>query len=213
MSSTELNRVQEDMNLIKVTLGVEFPYDRWHILMCLVAAGGGIVVALTAIADWRPQMRAVLLVYFVGMLLLWYVQVRKLGSERAARPRVWRWTVRETWSTLVGAALLIPYILMVRYVAVQQQDWSFEQWRDHVAGPVIFFVGVAVFSVCITTREMRAGLAWGIAAILGGLAVPWCPTIGQSRLVLGAVLIFGGLASAAILYWQISEAERNDVTD
>lgn len=51
-----------------------------------------------------------------------------------------------------------------------------EWWRDYLAGPLVFFVGVAVTSVGVTVRELRSGLAWGIAAVLGGLAVPSCQT-------------------------------------
>jgi len=207
---TELDRVHEDLDLIKATLGNEFPYDVRHVAMNLIVAGGGVIVALSAAPGWQSPMRGAVVAYFVAVVAIWLWQIGQFHSERTVRPKAWRWTKRETWSVLVGVALLIPYVLSVRFLADQRNEYGFEQWRDLIASPAIFCVGVAISAACISTPERLSWLAWGVIAALGGLAIPWCQSSGQVRLLLGFVLIIGGMASAAILYRQIRQAERND---
>jgi hypothetical protein len=101
----------------------------------------------------------------------------------------------------------------MRLVIDHRGEWNFLAWRDFVAGPILFFVGVANCSVCTATRERIFWLGWGIPAVLGGLAIPWCQTQAQTSLVFGAVMIIGGLASAAILYRQIRDWELKHVAD
>jgi hypothetical protein len=213
MNTADLNRVQDDLKLMKAALSDEFPYDRRHVQQCLLAAGAGVILCLMAVPDWRSMMRTVLVVYFAGLIGLWYWQVRQMKSESEVRPRAWNWNRRDTWASLLGIGLLIPYVVMVRLLVDQRGGWNFLAWRDYLAGPILFFVGVAVSSACITTRERTSWLGWGFSAILGGLVIPWCQTQSQTSLVFSAVMTFGGLISAAILYQQIRAWENAHVAD
>jgi hypothetical protein len=209
MQSNELKRVQDDIDLIKAAMGSEYPYDRRHVLLQLVVAGAGAIVTLGAVDEWRPLVRVAVCAYAVVMVTAWFWQVRQIKAEQSARPRAWNWTRRETWASISAIGLLIPYVVMTRIIADRRDQWDVLAWRDYVAGPVMFFVGVAVFSIGITARELRCCLGWGVAATTAGLVVPWCQTIGQTYLVLGAAVLLGGLASAVILSRQIgAEASR-----
>jgi hypothetical protein len=213
MNTADLNRVQDDLNVMRAALGGEFPYDRRHVGQSLVVAGAGVIIGLTAIPEWRPLMRSVLVAYFMALMVLWYWQFRQIESEQATRPRAWSWTRRETRGSLLAIGLLVPYVLMMRLLVDQRGEWSFLAWRDYVVGPTLFFVGVAVSSVSIATRERLSWLGWGIAAVLGGLIIPWCQTYTQTSLILSSMITFGGLASAVILHRQIREWEITHVAN
>jgi hypothetical protein len=81
MNMADLARVQDDLNVMKATLGGEFPYDRRHVIQCLLVAGAGVIIGLMAIPDWRPLMRNALVAYFIALMALWYWQVRQIKSR------------------------------------------------------------------------------------------------------------------------------------
>lgn len=213
MKHAEIDRVQQDLDLIKSTLSGEFPYDRRHLLMSLLGAGAGVLVALTSVESMQPFIRQTLLIYFLGIVGFWVWHVGRVRSARAHRPRAWNWTRRETVAALVGIALLVSYVVTMRVVLAQRGEWSGVAWRQHIAGPVLFFVGVTLVSASVSSRTLWSWAGWGVPAAVGGLVILWCDSVAQTRLALGVALVIGGLASAAILHGQIRIEEEVDATD
>lgn len=213
MDSPDLSRVQQDLNLIKSQLGDEFPYDRRHVLLSLLGAGAGVIIALSASKGLQPAMRSILIVYFLGFLGFWGWHFGRIRSERVCRPKAWRWTRRETAGSLVTVGLLILYVLLTWTLIGERQGWDYAAWRDHIAGPLFFFTGVGLSAHSVGSWERLAGLGIGLSMALGGLIVPWSQNAAQTRLVLGFAILIGGVASAILLYWQIRRSEAAHAAD
>src|SRR6185295_560778 len=98
MSSSPLERVQQDLDVIKATLPADFPYDRTSIALSALTGLGGVPFVLRAVPGWDRPMLIVLLMLVSGLLLAWGGWFRRVRAERGIRPRRWSWLREEAWT-------------------------------------------------------------------------------------------------------------------
>lgn len=213
MSQADLSRVQHDLDVMKSSLVEDFPYDRNHIREHLVAAACGIPIALLAVEAWSPVVRIGLYLCFVGMIVACGRHLRQRYAMRETRQRLWQWGRREALGSAVLIVALIGYVLMVRFLGVARNAWGFEEWRNQLAGPAMFFLGVGGIVISLWPPERRSGLAWGVGFTIAGLLVPWCEGRLQTYLVVGPAFFLSGVTAAAILAWQIRCWEQEHAAD
>jgi hypothetical protein len=208
MSSSPLERVQRDLDLIKSTLPADFPYDRGSIVLSALGGLAGIPFALRALPGWEGPMLVVLVALFAGFVVAYAGWFRRARGERAVRPRRWSCGRDEAVASAVAVLGIIVYVLLTRRLATAEQEWSFAAWRGRLAGPVLFCVGIAMWALGAASHERRSYLGWGLALTALGLAVPWIASRSVFWLVGGAAMAVGGLVSTAILWRQVKQWEE-----
>ena len=206
MNSSPLERVQQDLDVIKSTLQPDFPYDRGSMILNAVAGLCGVPLALRAVPGWDGAMLAVLLAFFVVLLVLFSGWVRRARAERGIRPRRWSWAREEIVSSAVAVLGLIVYVALTRWSAAEN-GWNFNTWRDQLAGPVYFAFGIGLTALGVARPERRSFLGWGLTTTAVGLATPWIPSRQAFEVVGGLALLLGGMASAVLMWWQLRQRE------
>jgi hypothetical protein len=213
MAEVKLDRLQADLEIVKAALAADFPYDRTHVCNNLLAALGGVLVALLSLEAWAPVVRSLLFAYFAGGAVLYAWQQRRFYGLRRDRPRMWNWNRQELVASAIAMVAILAYVFWVRSLAESRGTWSFAAWRDQMAGPILFFAGVAFFVICGMRAERRSGLGWAVCLSIAGLIIPWCEKAGQVHLSAGLAILAGGTLSAAILLWQMRRWEAEHVAD
>lgn len=207
MSTPTLDRVQDDLNVIRSAISTDFPYDRGTVALNLLAGACGIPLALRAVPGWDRPMLLVLAVLIAVLFAVYGGWLQRIRSERSVRPRRWSWNREETVCSIIAIVGLVGYVLLTRWSVSQQGEWSFAEWRGQIAGPVMFGFGVALVTLAVVRVERRSGLGWGLPVLAVGLAAPWLQSAKAFHLVCGGAIFLGGLLSAAMLWRQVREAE------
>ena len=91
MSSSPLERVEQDLQVIKSAIPSDFPYDRGSLTISAAAALCGVPLALRAVPGWDGAMLGVLLALIAGLVLVSGRWWKRAYSERGIRPRRWSW--------------------------------------------------------------------------------------------------------------------------
>src|SRR5262245_34443695 len=102
MSSSPLERVQQDLNIIKSALPSDFPYDRGSVALSALAGLSGVPFALRAVPGWDGAMLIVLLVLVAGLVVVSGRWFRRARAERGTRPRRWSWVCHESAAATVA---------------------------------------------------------------------------------------------------------------
>ncbi len=207
MSSPSLERVQQDLDLIKSTLPSDFPYDRGNVALSVLAGLGGVPFALRAVPGWDGAMLGVLVVLIAGLMVAQSGWWRRARAERGIRPRRWSWGRDEAVASGVAVLGLIVYAVLTRWSAAAEEGWSFAAWRGRLAGPALFAFGIGMAALAVARSERRSYLGWGLAFTATGLAMPWIHSRPAFWVATGVAMVMGGLATAAILWWQLRQWE------
>src|SRR5690242_6632389 len=115
MSSSSLERVQQDLDVIKSALPADFPYDRGSVALSVLAGLGGVPFALRAVPGWDRAMLGVLVTLIAGLMVAYGGWIRRARAERAIRPRRWSWGREEAVASAVAILGLIVYALLTRW--------------------------------------------------------------------------------------------------
>jgi hypothetical protein len=103
---------------------------------------------------------------------------------------------------------LVIYAVLTRWLATAEEGWSFAAWRGRLAAPALFAFGIGMLALAVAGSERRIYLGWGLAMTALGLAMPWIPSRPAFYGISGAAMALGGLASTAILWWQLRQWEE-----
>jgi hypothetical protein len=207
MSSSPLERVQQDLDVIKSAMPSDFPYDRGSLAQCALAAMCGVPLALRAVPGWDGAMLVVLLALIAALMLVSGRWWRRAYTERGIRPRRWSWGRQEAVSGGVAVVGLIVYALLTRWLATADEGWSFAAWRGRLAAPALFAFGIGMLALGVAGSERRIYLGWGLALTALGLAMPWIPSRPTFWGTAGVAMALGGLASTVILWRQLRQWE------
>lgn len=213
MNSTSLERVQQDLNVIKSALPADFPYDRASVVHSAVAALCGVLLALRAVPGWDGAMTVVLLMVIAGMVVASAGWLRRARAERGVRPRRWSWAREDAASGGIAVCALIGYALFTRRLVEADTGWTFAAWRGQLAGPALFAFGVGMSVLGVARSERRHFLGWGLALTVLGLAMPWISSRPAFWIAAGVAMASGGLASTLMLWWQLRRWEVGHVRD
>lgn len=207
MSSSPLERVQQDLDVIKSAMPADFPYDRGSLAQSAVAALCGVPLALRAVPDWDGAMLAVLMALIAVLMLVSGGWWRRAFVERGIRPRRWSCGRHEAAAGAVAVVGLIVYALLTRWLAAADEGWSFTAWRGRLAAPALFAFGIGMLALGVAAAERRIYLGWGLALTVVGLAMPWIPSQPAFYGITGVAMALGGLMSTAILWRQLRQWE------
>jgi hypothetical protein len=207
MSSSPLERVQQDLNVIKSAIPADFPYDRGSIALSAAAALCGVPLALRAVPGWDGAMLVVLVALIAGLVLISGGWWRRAYVERGTRPRRWSCGRQEAVCGAVAVVGLIVYALLTRWLATADEGWSFAAWRGRLAAPALFAFGIGMLALGAAAAERRIYLGWGLALTALGLTMPWISSRPAFYGVSGALMVLGGLISTAILWRQLRQWE------
>lgn len=207
MQPESLQRVENDLAVVRAALGDGLPFDRSHVAMHFMAAGGGLLlVALTLAGLEAPAIRNALLGYGALIALAWAVQIRHLRARRADAPSLWRWGRKEVVGSLVAMALLIGYVVYAATLARLNGAWD-QSAQSAMNSSIFYFLGTFGFAWIAANRRHWPGLGWATGLLAAGVLLPWCRDAGQFYLVMGGAVLLGGLGSGTLLWWQVRRHE------
>lgn len=199
MSDSEVDRLREDLEVIRQAAGVDLPFNRrdvW-VLSPVVCAAGALIACL---GWWVPGEYRWVAVFPAAVVIgVWLCLARSAHRRRVAEAVRWR-------EQRYGLLLLFGFVPI--FVGFMVWEAALGMSRATLGASALFFLGLATawFSVIDRTRRYYVGMA--LPLIVFGLAVPFCSPR-QVRAGAGIMLIAIGLATAAIQVWQLRSQGRN----
>jgi hypothetical protein len=202
MSEGDLDRVREDLAVMRQAIGPRPPFGREHVWVSLALAVVGIVVA--ALTAWTnistpPATPASAARWaYLGLVVgpaLFVLTVLAVAARRrrADAPLLWR-EARLSW---VATAVAVP--LYLGFVA-----WAVKNGTSAGAltAATLFLAGLFALVGAVTDRGRRYTLGWAVATLLAGVCAP-AATYESAGLVAGCWLFLGGFSTAAVMAWQL----------
>jgi hypothetical protein len=209
MSEANLDRVREDLAVMKQAIGYRLPFERGHIWVCLALAVVGIAVAaltaFTRIAAAPVTHGSVAHLTYIAALVVPVILVfAGMGlvarRRKALAPLLWR----ESRQSAVAAVLAVP--LYVGFVI-----WAV--WNGVAPGALtattLFLAGLFSLMGALFEPSRKYVLGWAIATILAGAYSP-LGTYDNAGIIVGGWLFLGGLSSAGIMAWQLRNRSSHD---
>jgi hypothetical protein len=207
MSTSELDRLQNDLNTIRTVTGGDLPFDRWDASWTLAT---GCFTALPAIVGMAGvQTRWVLLlssIPFVAAVIFAVVRNYRAAHSSKSCPHEKRKEYR------LGNAIMLVVVVPLLF--------GFRFWAMSAGAPaavangcVMMFLGLLLVIEGLYKSGKRAVLLPGIVAIAGGCMWPYCNQYQLWTLLFTAVSIslFG---ASAIMYRQLAvRVQRDDCAD
>jgi hypothetical protein len=209
MSEANLDRVREDLAVMRQAIGFRPPFERGHVWVSLaLAAVGGLVAALTAFTNVAAvpvtQGSAAQLTYIallvVPVLLVFTGMAVVARRRRTLAPFLWR----EARQSAVAAAVAVPLYLSFLVWAV---------WQGVSPGAftaaTLFLAGLFSLIGALFDPSRRYVLGWAASTMLAGVCSV-VGTYGNAGIIVGGWLLLGGLSTAGILLWQLRSGGGDD---
>ena len=167
MSSSDLDRLQNDLSTIRAVTGADLPFDRWDVRSTLVTGCCMLLPAVVGAAG--VQSRWWLLGSAVPFITSFIITL--IHNYRATHPgKACSHEKRREYR--IGNLVMFVCVLLLG---------GFRFWAkrsgappDVANGSVLFFLGLLLFIEGLYSSARRAWIAPGIAAIVGGLMWPYC---------------------------------------
>ena len=205
MNHTEIDRVRDDLAMMKQAAGVGLPVGRPDVCLSLAWAAAGLPLAAWAVyAPPEPMAFGLLLVIpSLGVLALSAFVAKKYHRDRGQAPAPWR-EHRFQW---IAAGVLTP--VFGGFVA-----WSIVRGLSPEAMTVtaLFMAGLGMLVLPIVDRTRLFYLGWAVSTMLFAVTAP---LLGQRYfgVLVGGWLVLSGLSAAGIMGWQIHRSADQHGTD
>jgi MFS family permease len=194
----EINRIREDLEVIRQAAGVDLPFSRldiWVLTPITCVAGA----VMSCVGWWAPtDYRWINLFPAAVVVAAWLFLARLAHRRRATQPVGWREARYGLLAMLIFMPVFIGFIV-----------WEATLGRSRVAvgSSAMFFLGliIAWFAVVDRTRRFYAGTA--IPLIVFGLTIPYCDSR-QVGIGAGLMVIAVAIMTAAIQEWQLRDQRR-----
>jgi len=206
MSTSDLDRLQNDLNTIRAVTGDDLPFDRWDASWTLAT---GCCTALPAIVGLAGvQTRWVLLLSgmpFVAAVIFAVVRNYLAAHPSKSCPHQKRKEYR--LGNLIMLVVAVPLLFGFRF-------WAMSAGAPAAVanGSFMMFLGLLVVIDGLYNSGKRAALLPGIVAIVGGCIWPFCDQYQLWTLLFSGVSIslFG---ASTIMYRQLAaRVQRDDRT-
>lgn len=199
MSEPEINRLREDLELIRQAAGLDLPFNRrdvWILTPVVCTAG-----ALIAYVGWSVPSEYGWVAAFPAAIVIgvWLCLARSAHRGRAAEPVRWR----EMRYGLLSLFLFVPM-----FVGFMFWEALLEMPPAAIATSALFFLGLALAWFGVIDRTRRYYIGSALPSIVFGLAIPFCDPP-QVRAGAGLMVIAVGLTTGAIQMWQLRSQWRN----
>ncbi len=202
MSSSELGRLQNDLNVIRAVTGDDLPFDRWDASFTLAVGCSTVLPAIVGAAG--VQTRWVLLLAaapFVAAVIIGLAR-----NYRAAHPSK-SCSHEKRKEYRLGVPIMLAVVPLL---------FGFRFWATSAGAPaavangcVMLFLGFSLILEGLYNSGRRAAMLPGIAAIVGGCMWPYCNQYQLWTLLWSCVAI--SLAGAsAIMYRQLAVRVQRD---
>jgi hypothetical protein len=201
MSDADLNRVKEDLAIVKQAMGMHSSHQPQQLWANLSLAGLGLIIAavtaFTGIAAQPVVQGSVAHLGYVALivgpfLIAFLIMATFARSERSTAVLPWL----EYRRSLVAAAVAVPvFIGFVIWAARHGMSVS------TITAATLFLAGLfPLLSVLVDPRRLYI-FGWALSTMLAGIIAPLCSY--QSAGILAGVWLFcGGLSTAGIMAWQ-----------
>jgi hypothetical protein len=199
VNETDLNRVREDLAVIRQAAGTELPFnqqDVWIMTSVACVAGGTIV----CIGWWVPwEYRWVALFPVTLLMGVWFSLARSSYRGRAAEPARWRETRFGMTTLYVLMPGVIGFMLLEKAVGM---SWA------AVSATAMFFLGFGTAQIAVLDRTRRHYFASALSFMAFGLALSFCKSYQAAAVGAGAMLMTAALFTAVIQLWQLRGQQR-----
>jgi hypothetical protein len=210
VTHADVNRVQEDLAIVKQAMGLHSMHDRPQIWVNVGLAALGLVIgaatAFTGVSSppavpgsTSHLLYIALIIFPVGLALV------GLAFELRRRKRQAILSSFTYMRTLVAASLAIPVYL--GFVA-----WGLSKGLSGgtITAATFFVVGLLVLLDSLYDARRRYFIGWAIATIVAGFAAPLFK-YETAGILAGLWLVCGGLSTATIVAWQTKLSGAADV--
>ena len=203
MKVNEIERVKEDIEVIKEAAGLELPFGWEDVWLSIYLIPVGVWLAI-----WRflPfELSRIWRVLPVSILAIVYVFLRIKYRRSTGRSPV----RRRSYSVVL---FLTP---VVGLCAGGYIVWVVRSGRDFVfaVGGMWFFMGLMLMIYTFAERSRLFNIGWAISMIMFGIATTIWPGLNMLEMGVGIVLIAGGSATAAIQAYQLKRSTRKNATN
>ncbi len=198
MSQANLNRLRDDLEIMKQAAGVDLPFGREDVRASLWCALCGVLVSTWALlGPW--EYRWIVAIPLTLAVLGGVQAYRRAHRERGGEPVRWREHRLSGTAALVAVPLAIAYMQWERQVGVP---------RQFVGVASVFFVGVGLLIFAVLDRRRRPYAGGAIPLMAFAVAIPLCsPT--QVVFAAGLCWTVGGSATAGLQSWQLRRGSNN----
>jgi hypothetical protein len=201
MSKKELERVKEDIEIIKEAAGLELPFgweDVW-INLYLILVGAWLII-------WRflpYQLSRIWRVVPLAILVIVYVFLRLKYRRRTGRSPVRR----------RGYSVVLFLTPVLGLCAFGYLVWVIRSGHDFVfaVGGMWFFAGFMLLIFAFAERGRLFCLGWAIPLILCGIAITIWPGLSVLEMNVGIVCVTASSSTAIIQAYQLKRGtSKND---
>jgi hypothetical protein len=203
MSSSELGRLQNDLNIIRAVTGDDLPFDRWDASFTLAVGCSTVLPAIVGAAG--VQTRWVLLLAaapFVAAVIIGLARNYRAAHPSKSCPHEKRKEYR------LGVPIMLAVVPLL---------FGFRFWATSAGAPaavangcVMLFLGLLLIFEGLYNSGRRAAMLPGIAAIVGGCMWPYC-NLYQLWTLLWSCISISLFGASAIMYRQlVVRVQRDD---
>ncbi len=202
MSTSEMDRLQNDLKTIRAVTGDDLPFDRWDASFTLAVGCSTVLPAIVGAAG--VQTRWVLLLAaapFVAAVIIGLARNYRAAHPSKSCPHEKRKEYR----------LGVPIML-----AVAPLLFGFRFWATSAGAPaavangcVMLFLGLLLIIEGLYNSGRRAAMLPGIAAIVGGCMWPYC-NLYQLWTLLWSCVAISLAGASAIMYRQLAVRVQRD---
>lgn len=200
MSSSELDRLQDDLRTIRAVTGIDLPFDRFDVRGTLIVACCAFLPAVVGMAGMESRwlLGAAAAPFVVAVLsLVW--RNYYACHPRQACPHEKRKEYR------VGLLVMIACLPLLV---------GFHHWATRAGAPaavangcVMMFLGLLLLIEGQSSSGRRSAVFPGIAAIIGGLMWPYCEYL-QLWTLLWSCTGVALVGAAAVMHRQLLMTAR-----
>ncbi|HVA46901.1 MAG TPA: hypothetical protein VNH11_11090 [Pirellulales bacterium] len=209
MNEANMERVREDLAVMKQAMGLHLPFQRDHVWACLALAVVGIVMAavtaftrIAAVPVTQGSLAHLSYIAFVVVPVLLVIIGLGVVSYRrkALAPLLWR----ESRTTAVVATVAVPVYLS--FLA-----WAVSRGISPAAltAATLFLAGLFCLLRALSEPGRLYVLGWAVSTMLAGACAP-LGNYGNAGILAGAWLLVGGLFTAGIMAWQLRRRGAQD---
>lgn len=200
MTSSELDRLRDDLSTIRAVTGVDLPFERFDVRITLVIGCCALLPAIVGAAG--VQSRWLLLgsaVPFLASMIIGLIRNYRTTHPSKPCPHEKRKEYR------IGVPVMLACLLLLA---------GFRIWATSAGAPaevangsVLFFLGLLLLIEGLYSSGRRSAVFPGVAAIFGGFMWPYCEYF-QFWTLLWSCTGVATIGASAVMHRQLVSRER-----
>lgn len=208
MKDAHVDRVREDLELMRVVLGFRAPFEQVQLWANIALAFVGVLIA--ALTEWTsissvPSVHgsgahwAYISLIIIPPILVLGMMAIVAHYRRDAAPLAWR-DARRDW---VIAAIAAPaYLGFVAWAAMRGASLG------TTTAATLFVTGLFALLRSVTGKGMDHTTGWAASTMIAGILAP-SVSYGNAGLLAGGWLLVGGLSSAAVMALHVRSTNKH----